>query len=110
MQAQPVVVGCTYDWFLDPASINTESAPNVFGAWDISGATVTISFVDPSGAGHHFTANVVSGPDGTAHYINATTLFNIQGEWGVSWKVSLSGTVLESQIKYFNVYPSGAAL
>lgn len=103
------VVGGTYDWFLNPAQINTETAPKVFGTWDITGATVTISFVDPNGNGHSFSATIVSGPNGTAHYINATSLFNISGQWGYSWKVSLSGTVLESQIINFTVYPSAAA-
>ena len=110
MSAQPVVVGSTYDWFLNPASINTEAAPGVFGAWNISGATVTINFVDPNGNGHSFTASLVNGgTTGQAHYVNATSLFNMQGEWGYSWRVSLSGTVLESQIVNFTVYPSGAA-
>lgn len=106
---QPIVVGGTYDWFLNPASINTEAAPGVFGAWDLTGATITISFVPPSGAGSHFSATVVSAANGTANYINATTLFNVAGTWGVSWKVSKSGTVLESEIIYFTVKASGAA-
>lgn len=105
---QPVVVGGTYDWFLNPASVNTEAAPNVFGAWDLTGATVTVSFLDPSGVGHHFGATLGS-TTGTARYINQTTLFTSAGQWGVSWKVSLSGTVLESQIEYFQVCASGAA-
>lgn len=109
MPAQPVVVGGTYDWFLNPASINTEAAPAVFGAWNLTGATVTISFVPPSGLGQHFNATLVSTANGTAHYTNLATLFNVAGQWGVSWKVSLSGVVLESQIVYFPVYPSGAA-
>lgn len=109
MAVQPVVVGGTYDWFLDTAQINTEAAPGVFGAWDITSATVTISFVNPSGIGQHFTATVTNGPAGQAHYINLTTLFNIAGTWGYSWKVSNGGTVLESQVVNFQVYPSGAA-
>lgn len=109
MAAQPVVVGGTYDWFLNPASINTEAAPSVFGIWDITGATVTVSFVPPTGAGQHFGATILSGPAGTAHYVNTTTLFDVAGTWGVSWKISLSGIVLESEITSFRVYPSGAA-
>lgn len=105
-----VVVGGTYDWFLNPASINTEAAPGVFGAWNLTGATVTITFVDPNGNGHSFTATVLTpGTAGTAHYINATGLFNVAGAWFYSWKVSLSGTVLESQLIPLTVYPSGAA-
>lgn len=106
---QPIVVGGTYDWFLNPASINTETAPGVFGAWDITGATVTISFIPPSGAGQHFSASIISGPNGTAHYVNLTTLFNVTGQWGVSWKVVLGGIVLESDILPFTVKASGAA-
>ncbi len=106
---QPVVVGGTYDWFLNPASINTESAPGVYGAWDLTGATVTISFVPPSGAGSHFSAIVQVGTNGLANYVNLATLFNVAGTWGVSWKVSKAGVILESQIVYFEVKPSGAA-
>jgi hypothetical protein len=109
MSIQPVVVGGTYDWFLNPAMINTEASPEVFGAWDLTGATVTISFVPPSGAGSHFTATIVSATLGTAQYTNTTALLNVAGTWGVSWKVSKSGIVLESQIYYFTVYASGAA-
>ena len=110
MPVQPVVVGGTYTWFLNPVRINTEAAPGVFGAWDITGATVTISFIPPTGAALHFTAPIVSGPDGTARYTNATTLFTVAGDWGVSWKVSKAGVILESEITYFRVRPSGAAL
>lgn len=117
MPAQPVVVGGTYDWFLNPASINTEAAPGVFGVWDITGATITISFLyyaNGTGAAptatYHFSATIISGPAGTARYINATSLFNLAGDWGVSWKISLSGTVLESEISFFKVKASGAAL
>lgn len=109
MPAQPVVVGGTYDWFLNPVLINTESSPGVYGMWNLTGATVTISFIPPSGSGQHFTASIVSATTGTAHYINNTSLFNVTGQWGYSWKVSLAGTILESQIVYFQVYPSGAA-
>lgn len=109
MSIQPVVVGGTYDWFLNPASINTEAAPGVFGAWNITGATVTITFVDPSGVGHSFSATVTSGANGQAHYINTTSLFTTAGDWFYSWRVSLSGTVLESQMIPIKVYPSGAA-
>ncbi len=109
MTIQPVVVGGTYEWFLNPATINTEAAPSVFGALDLTGATITISFVSPSGVGSHFSATIVSAANGTAKYTNGSTLFDVAGDWGVSWKVSKSGTILESQITYFKVYPSGAA-
>jgi hypothetical protein len=109
MGVQPVVVGGTYDWFLNPASINTEAAPGVFGAWNITGATVTITFINPFGTGQSFTATVTSGPAGQAHYVNATSLFNVAGQWGYSWRVSLAGTVLESDIYPLMVKASGAA-
>jgi hypothetical protein len=108
---QPIVCGGTYDWFLNPASINTEAAPNVFGIWNITGATVTITFVNPSGVGQSFTATIISGSAGTAHYINTTSLFNVAGTgWWLSWRVSLGGTVLETQPIYFEVFASGAAV
>ena len=117
MPAKPPVVGGTYDWFLNPAMINTRAAPSVFGIWDITGATVTVSFMyyenGPDAAppaSSHFSATILSGPAGTAHYVNLTTLFTTAGTWGVSWRVSLSGTVLESDISFFKVKASGAAL
>lgn len=109
MPVQQVVVGGTYDWFLNPATINTEAAPHVFGAWDLTGATVTISFISPTGVGQHFTASLLAAR-GTARYINTTALFNVAGDWGISWKIVQSGVVLESQILTFRVYPSGAAI
>jgi hypothetical protein len=105
---QSVVVGGTYEWLLNPA-LNTEASPGVFGAWNLTGATVTISFVPPSGGAQHFSATVLSDGSG-AKYVNTTALFNVEGTWGVSWKVTNSGVVLESQINQFRVYPSGAAL
>lgn len=116
MPAQPVVVGGTYDWFLNPAMINTRAAPRVYGIWDISGATITVSFLyygnGPDAAAtsaSHFSATILSGPAGTAHYINLTSLFTTAGTWGITWKVSLSGTVLESEVQFFKVKASGAA-
>ena len=110
MVHEPVVIGGTYDWFLNPAQINTQAAPSVFGVWDLTSATVTISFINPSGDGTQFSATVLSATAGTAHYINLAALFNTAGDWGVSWKVSKSGTILETAIVYFKVYASGAAL
>jgi hypothetical protein len=113
---QPIVVGGTYDWFLNPATINTETAPGVFGPWNITGAAVTITFMyfpnginAPSNPGISFSATITTGTNGQAHYINSTSLFNIAGQWGYSWKVVQSGTVLESNIFSFMVNPSGAA-
>ena len=113
---QPIVVGGTYDWFMDAMTINTEAAPTVFGVWDITGATVTLSFlyygngptVAPTAASH-FTGTIIDGTAGTARYINGTSLFNVAGDWGITWKVSLSGTVLESEVSIFKVKMSGAA-
>ncbi len=118
MPVQPIVVGGTYDWYLNRASINTEAAPGVFGPWDITGATVTVSFIyynngpdaTPSDPGQHFTATILSGPDGTAHYVNTAGLFATAGTWGMSWKISLSGIILESEIFFFKVKASGAAM
>lgn len=106
-----IVCGGTYDWFLNPASINSEAAPSVFAPWDISGATVTISFINYAVSpptSQTFTATVSNGPAGQARYINETTLFDTPGPWGVSWNVSLGGVVLESQIVNFQVYQAGS--
>lgn len=118
MAIEPIVVGGTYDWFMNPATINTRASPGVFGIWDITGATVTISFMHygngpnqaPTNVAGHFTATILDGSAGTAHYVNLASLFDLPGTWGLSWKVSLSGTVLESEIYFFKVKTSGAAL
>lgn len=109
MPVQPVVVGGTYEWFLNPAMINTETSPCVYGPWNITGATVTITFVSPTGVATSFSATVVNGPKGQAKYVNQTSLLGTVGQWGYSWRVSLSGVVLETQIISFNVFASGAA-
>ena len=109
MAIEPVVIGGTYDWLIT-AKINTQAAPTVYGAWDLTGATVTVSFVPPSGDATQLSATILSATAGTAHYINLAALINVVGDWGISWKVSKSGTILESQITYFKVYASGAAL
>ncbi len=116
MAVQPVVVGGTYDWFLNAAFINTEAAPDVFGPWDITSASVTISFMYYGNGVNasptfsvHFAATIVSPTGGTAHYINSTSLFNIAGDWGMSWKVVNAGAVLETEISFFKVKASGAA-
>ena len=108
MAIQPVVIGGTYDWFLK-AKINTQAAPTVFGIWDLTGATVTINFIPPSGTASHLSASVVSASAGTAHYVNLAALFSVAGTWQVSWKVSKSGTILETELESFTVYASGAA-
>lgn len=102
------MIGGTYSWFLNPARINTEAAPGVFGVWDLTGATVTISFKSPSGTKSSFGATIVDATAGTARYVNTTSLFNATGTWSVSWRVSKSGTVLESRLQEFQVYESGA--
>lgn len=113
---EPIVVGGTYDWFLNPAMINTRASPKVFGKWDITGATVTISFLHygngPDAAPtsvSEFTATILSASDGTANYVNTTSLFTTAGTWGMSWHVSKSGTVLETDIQLFQVKASGKA-
>lgn len=106
--SQPVVVGGTYDWVMN-ATVNSETAPAVYGPWDLTGAVVTLSFVPPSGVAQHFSAALLP-TTGRAHYVNTAGMFNAVGQWGVSWKVVLGATVLESQIVNFQVYQSGAAL
>jgi hypothetical protein len=100
---EPVVMGGTYDWFLNPASINSELAPTVFAVWNIFAAVVTITFTDPNGNQQTFTASALSSP-GQARYINLAGLFFTPGWWGVSWTVALGGTVLPTQRFPFQVY------
>src|SRR3990167_1128489 len=117
MPVEPVVVGGTYEWFFR-TMINTRASPKVFGVWDITGATVTVSFMHygngqdaaPTSVAGHFSATIVSATDGTAQYTNLAAMFNTVGTWWYSVKVSKSGTILESEIVFFKVKASGAAL
>jgi hypothetical protein len=106
---QPVVVGGTYDWFLNPALINSEAAPDVFAPWDLTGATVSISFINPSGVRvGTFSATAVDAVNGKYKYINTTSLFTVSGTWLYSWKVVLGGITLESVLIPVVVNQSGA--
>lgn len=109
MGIQKVVCGGTHIWYAT-LSKNTEATPTVYAAWDLTGATITLTFVSPAGVATHCTASIVVAASGTVHYTNLAALFSVNGNWSLSWKVSQSGVVLESQQATFAVYPSAAAL
>ncbi len=100
MASGPVVVGSTYLWrtkFLRDGAI-----------YDLTGATITISFQPPSGAVQTFSMSPSSPTEGIAEYTNTTALFTgtQDAQWNRSYKVTKSGIVLESQPIPFKVYRS----
>lgn len=109
MPAQPIVVGGTYQWYAT-ISKNTAAAPTTFTAWNLTGATITVTFIPPNaGTAKHYSASIVVAADGTVSYTNVVGTFDVAGTWLISWKVSQSGVILESRQSSFQVYPSAAA-
>lgn len=73
--------------------------------WNITGATVTLILKDQDGNVTEKTANITSASDGTAEY--TTTITDLTaGTWELSWEVSQSGVVLESETEEFQVAES----
>jgi hypothetical protein len=98
MAVGPIVVGSTYQWL--PSFLRNRAI------FDLTGATIVISFLPPTGTAQIFTMSIVSAPAGTATYTNLTTLFSVAGEWFRSYKITVGGIVLESAGIPFKVYPS----
>ena len=109
MASEPIVVGGNYLWQL--------SAKKDGVTYNLTGATVTLSFYQPSTVTkRQYTATVTDGPGGLAEYQNPTGTFSpdsagvdVSGDWVRSWKVVKSGVVLESREIRFKVYASTAA-
>lgn len=105
MAVGPVVVGSTYKWsptFLKDGAI-----------CDLTGATITVNFLDPAGVVHSFALSIISAAAGTAFYTNLTTLFTTTGmsgtreaQWYRSYKVVVGSVTLESRGIPFMVYQS----
>lgn len=90
MGVGPVVAGSTYKWM--PTFLRNGAI------YDLTGATITVSFLPPTGAAQTFNMSIVSASAGTATYTNTTSLFTnaLAGQWYRSYKVSVGGVVLES--------------
>lgn len=98
MAAEPVVVGGTYNWKL--------TATKDGAAYDLTGATVVLTFVSPSGTRTQYTFTAAAS---SPAYENPTGLITTHGEWIRSWKTTLSGVVLETREIPFTAYRSRAA-
>ncbi len=62
------------------------------GAWDITGATVTVTFTPPASSGlpaFTRTATVTNGPAGIAGYVTTTADITVPGLWTREWNVTL---------------------
>lgn len=92
-----IVAGSTYKWnatFLKDGAI-----------YDLTGATITLSFLPPTGVAQLFSMTIVSAAAGTATYSSLTTLFTnaLAGGWVRSYKIVKDGVVLESPEIVFTV-------
>ena len=98
--AGPIVAGSTYKW--SPTFIKDGVI------YDLTGATIIVSFLPPTGSAQTFSMSILSASAGTATYTNLTTLFTnaLAGQWSRSYRVTLSGVVLESKEIAFQVYRS----
>ena len=108
MAVQPPVLGSQYEWYATITK-NSAAAPTTYSAWDLTGATITLSFVAPSKAKKHYTATIDVAANGTVYYVNPASTFDEEGIWSRSWKVSQGGVVIESRELTFSVYASAAA-
>lgn len=89
-------VGGTYTWTLN--------AQKTGETWNITGATVTISFRKPNDTvAGTFTATLSNPSGGVATYTNSATLLSVPGTWIRQWKVSVGGVVAWSDEEQFEV-------
>lgn len=109
MNPEPVVVGGTYEWY---ATIykNIVTAPGIYPVWDLTGATIMLTFVSPLLVKTQYTATIDVAANGTVYYTNPAGLFTAAGFWSRSWKISQSGIILESKARTFEVFASMAAV
>ena len=102
MASEPIVMGGTYYWKL--------TATKDGAVWDLTGATITITFFTPSGTTKEYAAAILVAANGTAFYVNPTATFDAKGPWSVSWQVTQSGVIQETQEDSFTVYRSLASI
>lgn len=83
---QNFTIGSTYDFQL--------TALKDGAVWDLSMAVVQLLFRKPDGTIVTKAAVVISGPTGTARYINLVTDLDVAGAWTRAWKVT-DGAVVQ---------------
>lgn len=69
--------------------------------WDLTGATVTLYLIDPSGNKSSHSATIDSATDGEVHYTTSTSDLDEEGEWGRQWRVQQSGSDNTSPVEKF---------
>jgi len=97
---EPVTVGSTFVWqgqFLGDSGVPISN---------LNGYTVTIEFIDPTGASSGLlAATVTDNSNAIAKYTNLPALFNIAGTWTRRWKAVNGNTVLRADKISFLVEP-----
>lgn len=105
----PIVVGSTYNWsptFLKDGAI-----------FVLSGASLTVNFLSPTGIVFSFAMTIIDAFAGTASYVNQPNLFTtagmqgadglMDGQWYRSYRITFGGGgILESKAIPFKVYQS----
>lgn len=71
--------------------------------WDLTGATVTLSFKRPDGTSTSRSASLLSAANGQVNYDSATVDLNQAGTWTRSWSISLGGIVYKTPPIQFTV-------
>jgi hypothetical protein len=72
--------------------------------WDLTGATVTLTFRRPDGTRFTRLAAVTDGPGGVARYVSTTAELDVPGYWCRQWTVTDAlGTTDNSALVWFNV-------
>ena len=99
MATSPLTEGATYAFTLTATKDGT--------AWDLTGATVTLTLHKPDGTSLSKSATVTDGPNGKAAYTSVAADLDQTGTWYRVWKVE-SGSVVQYSPNpiSFAVFPS----
>ena len=93
-----LVRGGTYRFTLT-ASVNGS-------AWDLTGASVVLTFTSPSGTATSYSATLDDADGGTAHYDGDASVLGRSGLWRRSWRVLQGDVDVRTRPKRFVVVPA----
>ena len=71
--------------------------------WDLTGATVTLSFKRPDATTTSKSASLLSAAAGQVNYDSETTLFDQAGTWTRSWTITLASITYKTVPIQFTV-------
>lgn len=103
---ETLCVGGTYVIPFEITVLNTSGREVVL---DLTGATITVTFKDPTGNTHSQSGTVTSTSLGLCQYTTVTTDLDEDGDWVLQVVVTIGGTVLPSLPIRFKVRSLAAA-